>query len=853
MKQNVESVIENEPARKPIELTENQRKVIKDKYLRDAPSIEAWLDGVASNIALGDILHIDEAYEAIFKDVDHETRVSDMPDKSIAKMHLLHQGLKKSKQRRLNFRKYLQNMKTLAATDPVCAAQFNKTRERFYKLLSSFEFLPNSPTLMNAGRDLQQLSGCYVLPVGDSIHDIYEAVKNMAIIHKSGGGTGFSFSKLRPANDQVQTTKGISSGPISFMGIFDKSTEVVKQGGTRRGANMGILRYDHPNIMEFIHCKQDNNFLENFNISVAIDAKFMDAVQNNQSYDLINPRDGKPTGTLNAKEVFDEMVDNAWKSGDPGFVVIDRINNSDSNPTPAQGQIESTNPCGEQPLLPFEPCNLGSINLSKFVKEDGSDMDWDKFKQSIHTCIHFLDNVIEVNNYPIPEIEEIAKRNRRVGFGVMGWAETLVQLGLPYNSPEAFKKAEQVMQCINDESTKMSAHLAEKRGAFPGFKDSIYDKTSAHFRGQDIKLRNSARTTIAPTGTIGITAGLQGAGIEPFFAVVYTRYNAAGIDALKAGKTPAEKDTFYEVNPLFEKIAEKHNYFGLKKEELWKKINDNHKAVKGIAEIPEDVQNLFLTSHDLGPMDHVNAQVAFQKHTNNAVSKTVNLRNEATPDDVREVYLKAYEHGCKGVTIYRDGSKQFQILNIKEKKDKKEAAQPVVKKNKHSEFEKSSYYTINTGHGPLHVHINHDDEGPTRVFANISPCGTEISGLTSAIGILISKYLKYGGDPMKLLKHLNSIKGDKPFGFGTKRVDSIPHALSNALRDHLIKTGKFKHPSGQTVLTAQKKLVETPDKEEQPAVPGLELNCPQCFSSNVEMVSGCSKPTCFDCGFSECS
>jgi ribonucleoside-diphosphate reductase alpha chain len=436
----------------------------------------------------------------------------------------------------------------------------------------------------------------------------------------------------------------------------------------------------------------------------------------------------------------------------------------------------------------------------------------------------------------------------------MGWGETLVKLGLPYNSDEAFTKAEELMQFINEESKNKSEELAAERGVFPGFKDSIFDKTSKYFRGEERLLRNSARTTIAPTGTIGITAGLQGAGIEPFFAIAYIRYNAAGIDALKANKKPAEKDTFYEVNPLFDKIAHENKYFGLKRDELFKKISDNHKSVKGIKEIPENIQELFLTSHDLTPDDHVKIQCAFQKHTDNAVSKTVNLRNEATAEEVKEVYLKAYENGAKGVTIYRDGSKQFQILNVNEKKAEEKKK---VRANVKSDNEKSEYQVINTGHGPLHLHINYDEEGPTRVFANMSPCGTEISGLTGALAIMISKYLKYGGESMKLLKHLNSIKGDKPFGFGTKRVDSIPHAISIALRNHLIKTGHFKHPSGQTVLDGQQKLTKEklPTKEEENIIStfGVALHCPQCFSSNVEMISGCSKPTCFDCGFSECS
>ena len=470
-----------------------------------------------------------------------------------------------------------------------------------------------------------------------------------------------------------------------------------------------------------------------------------------------------------------------------------------------------------------------------------------------------LDNVIDVNNYPIPQIEYYAKLGRRIGLGVMGWAESLVAMEIAYNSDEGYRKAEEVMRFIDRESRKASEQLAAERGVFASWKGSIYDPESRHYLGKTSPCRNSAITTIAPTGTIGITAGLQGAGIEPFFAIAYIRYNAAGIDALKKGETPAEKDTFFEVNPMFRKIAEKHSFFGLKEQDLYKKIEENHKAVIGIAEIPEKVQRLFPTSHDLTPMEHVKMQVAFQKYTNNAVSKTVNLRNEATVEDVREVYVKAYELGAKGVTIYRDGCKQFQVLNLGTKKEaKKEEAVPAERMPN-----MSSYYLINTGQGPLHMHINYDEQGPLQVFANLSPTGTEISGLTTALGIMISKYFEQGGNPNKLLKHLNSIKGDKPYGFGPKRVDSIPHGISRALRDHLISTGRFDgvNMNGggnghgvQTLLATKPKSIQgTAHMEDEPARKGGNLFCPKCFSSNVEMVSGCSEPTCFDCGYSKCS
>lgn len=1636
------SVVEQ---RKKIQLTENQLKVIKDKYLKDAPSVEYWLEHVAENIALGDILYSEHASEKeIFEEIKYDAERLEGPKGKPVKLTLLHKGLNNHNERDANFWRFLNNLYKLSK-DKRFEKSFNKTKEEFYNLLSNFEFLPNSPTLMNAGRELQQLSACYVLGVDDNIESIYDTLKAMAIIQKSGGGTGFSFSRLRPKEDLVKSTKGIASGPISFMSLFDRSTYVVRQGGcvskdtyistengmmkigelndirpyyytdlkikiptdsgiketeqfynngisfvktivtengyrftatlnhkiriidengdyvwkkledvkeddwvalqcntyngnnddlpeinikqhfnakeirvpkrltedlsellgyyigdgclstngrfilsiplqdidlkqhfdgqvksifeiesrvekkdddesicniyqsrdlvkwfklcklnkesslkaiipktilsssknnvyaflrglfeadgtiskegyvsisstslqlieqlqvlllglniqtrldvkkdrkgafsknplyvltintttglreykrnigfiskrkkqllsslvrekafsqneilpnqykkfrehyetiaipsgrngfyrqvyhylggisdarnltklrieklmnkyeflknsflaefltnnqyydqvreihygydltldlvvpethtyiangfvshnTRRGANMGIIRYDHPDIMEFITCKKDNMFLENFNISVAIDEKFMKAVKNNEEYELINPRNNKVVGKLNAREVFESMIKNAWATGDPGYVVIDRINNTDSNPSPALGQIESTNPCvaegtlvntpegykpvetlkigdlvstvlgtesidaiethenipvfkvkfsdggeqtvtaahryyaikkgseskklkdyrldqltigdyirveptpiiksnpedylkglqkgvllgdgcytnrrikdnsiriasdstqtsynknikkefrdwnfrkddlqkdsksmnmtvssgrsiieqlglnpaysyeksfditevksmeeamgildgllvtdgnillkanhpqvrfttsspklaqhirrllltvgchgrifsslyddggtingrkiirkhtrydiivsgngaglfasksqinkldkekgellkilrkqwmttgntwktaiksiepisaakvydlyckesdtwitdgyvqrgcGEQPLLSCEPCNLGSINLSKFVKDDWSDMDWAKLRKCVYSCIHFLDNVIDVNNYPLPQIEYMAKVNRRIGLGVMGWAETLAMLNILYNSDEAIKKAEEVMKFINDESLKASEELAKTRGVFPAWKDSIFDPTGKYFRGQEACPRNCARTTIAPTGTIALTAGLQGAGIEPFFAIVYVRYNAQAIDALRRGEKPNPKDVFYEINPLFKKIAEEHDFFGLK-EELWNKIEKNHKSLVGIPEIPEEIQKRFLTSHDLTPIDHIMMQAAFQKYTNNAVSKTINLRNEATADDVRECYMLAYELGCKGVTIYRDGSKTQQVLNLSEKKTVAENGEPKLSIRPKRAYELSSYYEIMTGQGPLHVHINYDDQGPTQIFANISPTGTEISGLATALGILLSKYFKTGGDPVKILKHLNSIKGDRPYGFGPKRVDSIPHAISKVLRDHLIKTGKLKNgENGQTTLTGLRN--EKPSTDEKASFIHISLYCPKCYSANVVMESGCSKPTCLDCGFSECS
>jgi len=817
-----------------LNISENQLKVIKDKYLKDSPTVESWLRGVSRNIALSEILYSSKISELdIFKNIQYE-RVDYDFNKKLFRFFLIHKNLRTYFERVENFRKFMKNLYDIAEQHPELV---NETEEKFYKILSNFEFLPNSPCLMNAGRDLQMLSACFVLPVEDSIDGIFDSVKNAAMVHKAGGGTGFSFSRLRPSGDKVITTKGASSGPITFMKIFDTQTQVIKQGSTRRGANMGVLHYTHPDILDFMNMKKTPGVMENFNVSVTVDEKFMQAVKNKEDYDLINPRDKKIMGTLNAKEVWNELTKGAWETGDPGIIFIDRMNNPDSNPTPAIGQIETTNPCGEQPLLPYEVCNLGSINLSKFINKQRTDFDYEKLKQCVFDCIHFLDNVIDINNYPIIEIEEMAKINRRIGLGIMGWAESIVMLNMPYNSKEALSKAEELMKFINDNSLKASEELAKSRGVFPAFKDSVYDKNGRYFvKGKESYPRNCARTTIAPTGTIAITAGLQGSGIEPFFSIVYVRYNATALDALKKGEKPNDKDVFFEANSLFEEIAKQNNYFGLSKKELYEKINNNHKSLKGIKEIPEKIQNRFLTSHDLTPEDHIMIQCAFQKYTDNAVSKTVNMRNESTVEDVEKVYWLAYDNGAKGVTVYRDGSKSFQVLNLSDK----------TKKEKKELPELSDYYPMQTGQGPIHIHVNYNEEGPTKVFANLSPAGTEIAGLVTAIAILLSKYFEYGGDPVRILKHLNSIKSEKPHGFGKNRIDSVSHAISIALRKHLIKTGKIKTLDSIQDDKEQKKLVEE-DTNNKPTY------CSQCFSSNVGMISGCSEPTCFDCGYSKCS
>jgi ribonucleoside-diphosphate reductase alpha chain len=764
-----------------------------------------------------------------------------LQDGASSRQLLFHEGLSESTEREANFMRFVANLEHAYKAIPAAREAADRWKTEFYNLMAEFSFLPNSPTLMNAGRDLQQLSACYVLPVPDSMEGIAKALTAQSLIQKSGGGTGFSFCRVRPKGDVVKKTNGVASGAISFMKLFDKLTDVVKQGGTRRGANMGIIPYWHPEIKEFITLKAQPGVLENFNISIALDEKFMQAVATDGTFDLINPRSQEVTGTLRAKEIFDLMVESAWATGDPGIVFIDRINETNSNPTPALGQIESTNPCGEQPLLPWESCNLGSINLASYVTGEmtRSKMDWDALGTAVSKAVRFLDNVIEINNYPLPEIEKIAIGNRKIGLGVMGWAEAAVKLGAAYDSPEGLEKAEEVMKFINEKAMQASEELAKERGVFPNWKGSIYDAESRHFRGVSAKPRNACRTTIAPTGTIAIAAGLQGSGIEPFFAIAYTRYNAKALDAIKNNKEPEAKDTFYEVNTLFKRIAQHNGYFGMDEATLWKKIEANHKAVRGIPEIPRQVQDLFPTAHDVSIDNHIRIQAAFQKHTDNAVSKTINMPNSAGTEDVRSCYLLAHKLGCKGLTVYRDGCKAQQVLNL--------GTQPQAKtKKKKAAYQSfgvsSEYFQLKTGYGPLHVHINYNEHGPYQVFTNMPPLGTEISGLTSLIGILLSKYLEEGGDPVKIIKHLNSVKGDRPVGLGDNRINSIAHGIAVALRSHLKRSGVI--GSDQDINGGEKLELWEASRTQY---------CPKCYSSNVSYESGCSGPTCHDCGYSECS
>jgi len=509
--------------------------------------------------------------------------------------------------------------------------------EKFYNAMSNLEFLPNSPTLMNAGTEIGQLSACFVIPIEDSMRSIFSAVKYMALIHQSGGGTGFSFSRLRPKNDIVKSTKGVASGPVSFMRVFDTATEVIKQGGKRRGANMGILHVTHPDIEEFIRCKEKAGEFSNFNISVAVTDKFMEAVIDDTDIELINPRTKKAVNRVSARRIFDLIVANAWKTGDPGLIFIDEINRH--NPTPMIGEIECTNPCGEQPLLPYESCNLGSINLSRIVDDDRK-IDWDRLREIVRLGVHFLDNVIDVNKFPLKKIENRTKGNRKIGLGVMGFADMLIQLGIPYNSKNALKLAERIMKFISRTAIEKSIELGELRGSFPNFNGSIWDK-----RGYS-SMRNATLTTIAPTGTISIIASCS-SGIEPIFAVSYIRNVMEGTRLL-------------EVNPFFERIAMRRNFYS---RELMMKIARKG-SIQELGEIPSDIRDIFVTALDIEPEWHVRMQAAFQRYTDNAVSKTVNLPFNATPNDIKKIFMLAYKLKCKGITVYRYGSKEKQVLYL---------------------------------------------------------------------------------------------------------------------------------------------------------------------------------------------
>ncbi|MDO6354634.1 vitamin B12-dependent ribonucleotide reductase [Caloramator sp. CAR-1] len=693
-------------------------------------------------------------------------------------------------------------------------ASVEETEEKFYNLMTSLRFIPNSPTLMNAGRPLGQLSACFVLPVEDSMEGIFDSIKNAALIHKSGGGTGFSFSRLRPKGSTVKTTGGVASGPVSFMKVFNAATEAVKQGGTRRGANMAILRVDHPDIMEFIKCKEDNKEINNFNISVALTEKFMEAAIKGEDYELIDPNTKTVKGKLNAKEVFDLIVKMAWTNGEPGIIFLDRMN--EKNPTPNLGEIESTNPCGEQPLLPYESCNLGSINLAKMVKKVGEkyEIDYELLEKTIFDAVHFLDNVIDVNVYPLPEIERMTKKTRKIGLGVMGFADMLILLGIPYNSEEAVNLADNLMKFINEKSKEASEYLARKRGPFPEFYNSIYKEGPP--------LRNATTTTIAPTGTISIIAGVS-SGIEPLFAVAFWR-------------NVLDNEKLVEVHYLFEKVMRER---GLYSKELMDKIAE-HGTIQEIEEIPLDIKRIFVTAHDISPVYHIRMQAAFQKWTDNAVSKTVNFKKDATIEDVKTVYLLAYKLGCKGVTIYRDGSREGQVINVglKEKNDDS-STKPRVR----PEVTMGITEKVRIGCGNLYITVNYDENGICEVFTNLGKAGG-CPSQSEATARLVSIALRSGMDVKEIIEQLKGIRCHSTLRQMATNKDikvlSCPDAIAKTIEKlvNLKELEKIKESISADMEI--KNLIETKENK---------ILCPEC-GNPITHEGGCV--ICPNCGYSKC-
>ena len=697
--------------------------------------------------------------------------------------------------------------------------EYKRTAERFFSAMTNLEFMPNSPTLMNAGRPLGQLSACFVLPVGDSMEEIFETIKHAALIHKSGGGTGFAFSRLRPRNSVVASTSGVASGPVSFMRVFNSATEAVKQGGTRRGANMGILRVDHPDILEFVSCKDDTAQITNFNISAAITDEFMRAAEEGKSYALYDPRSGQPyelegaVQTLDAREVFNQVVDHAWRTGEPGVVFLDRIN--ECNPTRGFETIEATNPCGEQPLPAYDSCNLASINLGRFVKDPLPDdyhprknfavgVDWDRLADGVRMGVHFLDNVIDENKYPIPEIERQTRSNRRIGLGVMGWADMLAQLGIPYGSEESLALGELVMERMQSEARMHSSELAKRRGKFPNWERSLYAT-------EGVAMRNATVTTVAPTGTISIIAGCA-SGIEPYFAISFVR-------------NVMEGTRLVDVNPLFERVAKERGFYS---QELMERIASAN-SLRDFAEIPEDVRAVFLTAADITPEQHVRMQAAFQKHCDSAVSKTINLPNTATRDDVQTAYWLAFRLGCKGVTIYRDGSRPNQVLSTKKPPETAEKEPPQSRDaivEERPESLAGITEKIKTGYGNLYVMINTKEGRPFEVFASIGKSGYSTMADTEAICRLISLALRSGIPVRHIIAQLEGIGGANPiFGQG-EVISSIPDAIAKVLKKHF----------GNGMKKSIRMDIST-------------VQCPDC-GGRLEHKEGCV--LCPSCGFSRC-
>ena len=652
--------------------------------------------------------------------------------------------------------------------------------------------------MTNAGTALGNLSACFVLPIEDDMTSIFEAVKYAALIQQSGGGTGFSFTKLRPKNDVVKTTGGVASGPISFIEVFNSTTNTIRQGGRRRGANMGILRVDHPDIMEFITCKEDQTRFTNFNFSVALTESFMKSVEKNEDFDLINPRNNKAVGKMNAKEVFNKIVEMAWKNGEPGIVFIDRINQD--NPTPELGEIESTNPCGELPMLAWESCNLGSINLLQHISK--RKIDWDLLEKSVRAAVRFLDNVIEKNNYILPKIEEMTKANRKIGLGIMGFADMLIKLRIRYDSEEGLLAASKVMDFVQKTARDESSNLGKERGNFPNFNKSIYREKIEH-------LRNATVTSIAPTGTISLIAGCS-SGIEPYYALAYTRNVLDGKKLL-------------EVNPIFEQELKN---LKLHTEDLLEKVSSSN-TIQGLDDIPEELREIYVTSHDINPEWHIKMQAAFQKYNDNATSKTINFASTATKEDIAIAYMFAYTQGCKGITVYRDGSRKYQVLTTK----KAEPADPKtltiisekVEPRPRPEVTEGKTHKIRSGCGNLYVTVNRDETGVCEVFVQVGKSGGCIASQSEAVGRLISLALRSGIKLESIADHLAGIRCPSPNFYQGQTVLSCPDGIAHVLEKYL---------DGETIFRANGTIA-----------------CPDC-GSMLEFAEGCF--TCRSCGYSKC-
>lgn len=706
----------------------------------------------------------------------------------------------------------------------------------FFSMIANLEFMPNSPTLMNAGKDLGQLSACFVVPVDDSMDSIFDAIKATALIHKTGGGTGFSFSRLRPKNSVVKSTGGVASGPVSFMRVFDSATQAVKQGGTRRGANMGILRVDHPDILDFITCKEKEGEISNFNISVAVTDRFMEKVFLNEDYELVDPHTKEVKGKLNAKKVFNMIAEYAHKNGEPGVIFIDKINQF--NPTRHLGDIEATNPCGEQPLLPFESCNLGSVNLSRMLKKVNNhfEIDWDKLAMTVKLATRFLDNVIDANKFPLKQIKEKTLATRKIGLGIMGWATMLEYLWVPYDSEEAIELAKRVMKFIHENALEASCELARKRGVFPAYEGSIWHK-------KGIKVRNATLTTIAPTGTISIIAGPTSSGIEPNFALCYFRNVLDG-------------EKLIEVDSAFEYTAKMRGFYS---QELMKRIASGE-SIQKLKEIPDDVKRIFKTALEIDPVWHIKMQKAFQEYTDNAVSKTINLPNKATVEDVKEAFILAYKLGCKGITVYRDGSRSMQVLTVDKKRKEKEDGNSsesgdkkdvVLHPKPRPEVIFGTTTKVTTGCGNLYITVNRDESGAFfEVFTQMGKAGGCATSQLEAIGRLISLALRGGINIKVIIEQLKGIRCPSPSWNQGRKIFSCADAIARVLEKRASDQNKLVSFNIKKEGDAEIEIMETksvsPARKRMTNIIGV---CPDCGFA-LRHQEGCI--ICDSCGLSKC-